>query len=278
MTATRFGPDELALLEEERDFLLRSLDDLEREREEGNVTDEEYERLHDDYTARAAATIRSIRDGVDATPQAPPVSGKRRAAVTAGVLVFAALAAVLLGRTMGERLPGETITGNEQLTDDAVVEEVALSVDALADRVARSPEDVELRLAYADVLLREGQGAEALEQYDHAARLDPDNALARASGAMIVFNAGLVDEALERLVEAEAADPEFADTWFFRGIVLATGQGDRSGARAAFEQYLDLAPEGTYAGHARSALEGLESGTSKTKARDSDREDPDPGA
>ncbi len=39
--------------EEERDFLLRSLDDLESERAAGNIDDETYQRLHDDYTARS---------------------------------------------------------------------------------------------------------------------------------------------------------------------------------------------------------------------------------
>ena len=47
-------PDRLAELEEERRFLLRSLDDLAREHEFGDVTDEDYRTLQDGYTARAA--------------------------------------------------------------------------------------------------------------------------------------------------------------------------------------------------------------------------------
>ena len=48
-------PDSLAHLEEEREFLLRSLRDLEREREAGDIDDDDYRTLHDDYTARAAS-------------------------------------------------------------------------------------------------------------------------------------------------------------------------------------------------------------------------------
>ncbi|MET0920065.1 MAG: hypothetical protein ABWY77_02565, partial [Acidimicrobiia bacterium] len=58
-------------LHSERDFLMKSLDDLELEYESGGIDDESYQALHDDYTARAAATIRALRDGVDARP-APP--------------------------------------------------------------------------------------------------------------------------------------------------------------------------------------------------------------
>ena len=45
---------------DERDFLLRSLDDLEREHDAGDVDDHDYETLKDDYTARAARTIRAV--------------------------------------------------------------------------------------------------------------------------------------------------------------------------------------------------------------------------
>ena len=49
----------LARLEEEREFLLQSLRDLEREREAGDIDDADYARLRDDYTTRAAATLRA---------------------------------------------------------------------------------------------------------------------------------------------------------------------------------------------------------------------------
>ena len=49
-------------LEEERDFLLGSLDDLDQEHENGELTDREYETLHDDYTRRAAAVLRALAE------------------------------------------------------------------------------------------------------------------------------------------------------------------------------------------------------------------------
>lgn len=254
------GPDDLALLEEERDFLLRSIDDLDAERAAGDVEAGEYERLRDDYTARAAAVLRSLEAGVDARAQAPRSSARRKVAVGAGVAAFVVLAAVLLGGTLGERLPGETVTGNEQLrATEPVTGEPGEpdDLEALARAVEERPRDVEVRLSYADALLEAGEGAEALRQYDEAARLDPANAYPHARAAFVVFNAGLVDEALTRLDEAERVDPDFASTHFFRGIVLLNGRGDEDGARDAFEEYLDLAPRGPYAEDAEVALESI---------------------
>ena len=62
---------------------MQSLDDLELEHESGGIDDESYAELHDDYTARAAAVIRTLRDGIDVTPAPPPRSrhGARRRVV-----------------------------------------------------------------------------------------------------------------------------------------------------------------------------------------------------
>ena len=49
-------------LEAERDFLLRSLEDLDSELATGNIDPDTYRVLHDDYTARASAVIQSIAD------------------------------------------------------------------------------------------------------------------------------------------------------------------------------------------------------------------------
>src|SRR5437868_2380987 len=52
--------DGMSDLLEERDFLLRSLRDLEAERAAGDIEENDYRELKDDYTARAAAVIRAL--------------------------------------------------------------------------------------------------------------------------------------------------------------------------------------------------------------------------
>src|SRR4051794_35217879 len=58
--APALDPDELAALEEQRDFLLASIVDLDREHDAGDLEDDDYRTLKDDYTARAAEVLRAI--------------------------------------------------------------------------------------------------------------------------------------------------------------------------------------------------------------------------
>ena len=69
--------------------------------------------LHDDYTARAAAVIRALRDGVDARPAPAAASPARRAAglVVAGVVVFAVLAGVSLALRARRPPPRADVVG-----------------------------------------------------------------------------------------------------------------------------------------------------------------------
>ena len=75
----RGGPDDLtvrprSVLEEERDFFLRSLRDLEVEHDAGDIDDADYDALKDDYTVRAAAVIRQLA-GEDPAGADLPASG-----------------------------------------------------------------------------------------------------------------------------------------------------------------------------------------------------------
>ncbi|MDQ6616327.1 MAG: hypothetical protein M3083_16690, partial [Actinomycetota bacterium] len=78
MSTTEPAADtDLESLRQEREFLLRSLADLDAEYEAGDIEEKDYRSLTDDYTARAAAVLRAI-DGsaraIDgsARPDGPP--------------------------------------------------------------------------------------------------------------------------------------------------------------------------------------------------------------
>src|SRR5579884_1266794 len=212
-------PDEREALEAERDFMLRSLDDLERNRAAGDIDDETYERLHADYTAKAAAVLRALRDGVDARPARPPTSTARRVGVVAALLAFATAAAVALSFALGARLPGGEVTGDSQTTTTA-----GSRVDSLKKATQEHPNDPQAHLAYARVLLAQQQYADALREYDATAKLDPKNAEALREydasgnlgpedaealsyGGCIVCLANLPDQSLQRLDQAVEADP-----------------------------------------------------------------------
>ena len=255
-------------LERERDFLLRSLDDLERERDKGTIDDESYERLHADYTARAAAVIRALRDGVDARPKAPPISKRRRVLTIVGVAAFGVLAAVALAAALGARLPGDTSSGNsggEAATSANLT--VRERMERLQQRVEANPDDVASRLLLAQFLEASRNYAGALEQYDEVLARDPSNAVAEAQAGRILYITAeqavkaapgqvdaLVQQSRARLDHAVSLDPMYADARFFRAIVLANEYGDFATAQSDLQRYIVLAPAGSFVNQARDLL------------------------
>ena len=256
--------EEREQLESERDFLLRSLDDLEAERTAGNIDAESYARLHDDYTARAAAVIRALRDGVDARPTAAPLPVQRKLLVGGAIAAFALVAAIALAAALGARLPGQQATGNQQTTGDADERGAVLE-----EAVEANPDDVDARLDYALFLAESGDLPGALRQWDEAIRLDPANteALSQSGRALYLTAqqvagtpeaAELVNAARDRLDRAIAADPEHPEARFFRAVLLAQELLDRDQAISDAQRYLVLAPDGPYSEQALQLLEDLD--------------------
>ncbi len=189
----RLDPERRRELEDERDFLMRSLDDLELEHESGGIDDESYAELHDDYTARAAAVIRTLRDGVDVTPAPPPRSPtrtRRRVVLVSAVVVFAIAAGTSLAYALGARLPGQTASGNS--AGGAVDHErgrsaLAQKIDDLQDKVNASPDDYQLRLDLARAYEENGdlaERAQAVRRRDHDRRQPARGARERGAAAL----------------------------------------------------------------------------------------------
>ena len=95
------NPDQLAELEEERNFLLRSLVDLEREHAVGDVDEVDYHELKEGYTVRAAADAAGDRRRPDALPQKPTPNWKRRGLVAGGLVRRRARPVVGAGDVVG---------------------------------------------------------------------------------------------------------------------------------------------------------------------------------
>jgi uncharacterized protein (TIGR02996 family) len=265
--STRFDPDALASLESERDFLLRSIADLDTERAAGNLDDERYQALKDDYTARAAAVLRSIEAGADARPAPPPVPNKRKLLTGGGVVAFVLVAALALAAAAGKRHDGQTITGNAQSgkaqpgNGSGGGQNPAEAADparraALQRQVQEHPGDAAAHLVFARYLLEVGEPTEAVKEYVATARLDPKNAEANAYAGWVSFLAAqsssadpktaaeLTDRALTRLDAAVAAAADYPDAHFFRGMVQLRGKNNPKAAVPDFERYLALVPNG----------------------------------
>ena len=146
-------------LSEERDFLLESLRDLERERAAGDIDDGDYQALRDDYTVRAARIIRELEEGEE--PLVRRTSTWRKVVSWSIVVaLIASGAGWLVAAQSGQRLPGQTITGG--------IEDSTASI--LSQARAINFEDPAL----------------AIELYGRVLELDPDNVEALTYRAWLV--------------------------------------------------------------------------------------------
>ena len=214
---------------ESREFLLRSIRDLDAEFAAGDMSEDDYRRLRDDYVARAAAAIR----GREETAGGARPSRSRwllPAALAGAVAVGAGLA---VARSSDQRMAGDAATGSIELTG--------------GDRITR-----------AQQLVADGKAVEALKLYDSVLDEDPENPVALAQRGWLLAQAELVDEGLASIDKAIAADPRYPDAHFFRGMVLWRGKGDTTGAAESFRAVLATDPPPEVAAAAQSALEQVE--------------------
>lgn len=220
-----------AELEAERDFLLRSIEDLEQERAAGDVGAADYEELRADYVARAAITLRALGNLEDAGATRARAGGRRwhrarrylgrrrtrRALVVTGVVCVLLAIGLTAAELAGLRLPGEDATGSvslppaQQIRDD---------------------------LAAAMLFTDSGHEAEAVGLYDEVLRLDPRQPVALADRGWLERLAGedaRSDKAVAigdaSIARAVALDPSYADAHAYDAVALY--EDDRRVAAAA---------------------------------------------
>ena len=106
-------PDAVAELEREQTFLLRSLDDLDAERDAADLDAHDHAQLSDDYTRRLAEVTRALDENRAAYAEIDTKLNRNQRILTiAGVLIVAVLAGVLLGRASGFRSPNDSLSGD----------------------------------------------------------------------------------------------------------------------------------------------------------------------
>jgi tetratricopeptide (TPR) repeat protein len=201
-------PDRLAALEEERDFLLGSLRDLEAEHDVGDVDDGDYEALKDDYTARAAAVLRAIESHqLEVSAARPRRSPARRALIAAAVALFAVLSGVLVAQWSGARGTGDTITGGVRGdTRDQLLQ----ARQAFAQS---SPQYLQAIKLYDKVLQEDPANVEALAYRGWMYRL----VSLQATGGQ---RTQLQTQARDSLAQALRTDPHDATSLIFMAAVL----------------------------------------------------------
>lgn len=230
-TRRALDPDALAALEEERDFLLRSLDDLEREHDAGDVDDTDYAELKDDYTARAAAVLRAIDDRRELAASA---AGGRSWGRTAGILGIVAVLALGVGwfvfRDAGTRAPGQGLSGDARQDSANLV----LQAQQFTGQAQQA-------LQNGDTTAALDNFEQAIKTYGKALEISPTNVEALTYRGWVLHTialnseasaaAQLDDQARVWLDQAISTDPGYPDARVFRAI-LRRNAGDFAGAQS----------------------------------------------
>jgi tetratricopeptide (TPR) repeat protein len=195
-TSRELTDEERHGLESERNFLLRSIEDLEAEHAAGDLGDADLETLRGEYTARAARVIRSLGAGevLETDQGATRKKPLRRFATIALVGIFAVGAGFFVANAAGSRTADEVGTGD----------------------IRRSSRQLILD---ASDLAAAGNYDEAIDVYGEAIDLLPTDPEAWTYRGWLRFQQGEVDAAVADLDEAVLAGPNYPDAWVFRAIV-----------------------------------------------------------
>ena len=205
-SSQRLDLDEIALLEEERDHLLASLEDLEREFAAGDMDELDYRTLKDDYTVRAAAVLEALEEQHRALRAAAPT---RRPAVTAaiaaGVVAFAVLAGLFVARSSGQRGDGP-ITGavNTQRAELARCQTISFQepeegIACYADILEGAPDQVEALTYQGWAMVRSDDVEGGAANFARVVEIDPTYPDVRVFRAVVAARAGDHERAAEEI-------------------------------------------------------------------------------
>jgi tetratricopeptide (TPR) repeat protein len=119
-------------------------------------------------------------------------------------------------------------------------------IEAAADHYTRlcelDPEQTELQLGLANLLLKQGEHQKAIARYEYALSLEPDNWTAHNDVVSAYEEAGLIREAIEHLHKMVEQQPEFADTRLRLGDMYAR-IGNDSAATLQYERAAQISPD-----------------------------------
>ena len=226
------------LLIDQRQFLLRSIDDAERERLAGDLSPDDYDvflrrdqaRLAEVEAALAALgpsphdeTTTMLSEEAEVTTRRRLGTGRTVGIIVACLLIFTGLV-ILVNHAVNPSLPGQAVSGS--ITESKV-------------------ELIEQELADAATLNNNGDGVQALQLYDRVLSQDPTDPNALAASGWLEWNygeAGKSSKSMQAGRRAEENAIKLAPTYFaghlFLGLILLNQDHNVAGAIGEFTKLL----------------------------------------
>lgn len=228
----RPDPDRLAILEEERAFLLRSLDDLDAEHQAGDLEDDDYQALRDDYVRRTADVSRRIEGQKTALATAPRTGWKQIMVWVVGLALLGGLSGAVIARAAGDRAEGDEITGGLRSSIESRLTQARTlfgdperwddAIEIFDSIVEEQPGNTEALTYRAWLQNRQGAPAEdGLAAWEEVSRIDPDYPDAKIFRVIALADLARHDEAAELLdtLDLASLDPFVGSLLTGRGII-----------------------------------------------------------
>ncbi|HVB91922.1 MAG TPA: hypothetical protein VND70_07455 [Acidimicrobiales bacterium] len=229
------GRDARWYLEDERDFLQRSLLDAEREHAAGDLSEADrtvlvtrdrtrLTEVEAELAALGPAPGRTAHNEPVSPPGAPPMPGWRRLAIAAACFLIATGAVILVTHARQARQPGQAPSGSITLSQAALIAN---------------------QLAQAQKLSDQHQTLAALKLYDMVLSEDPANPAAMAGAGWLKWNTGytahvasLTADGRREVERAVQASPSYYAAHLFLGLILENQDDNHTGAVTQFNDFV----------------------------------------
>lgn len=203
-----------------------------------------------------------------------PGRWRRRTVTLVALAGAAASIAVLLAGAVASRHTGQTITGNSlpgavpaaggpggsaptaggpvgsapgaQAGRESPTPQQLAAVAAAEAAVKQHPKDVSAHLTLAEAYAAAGAGQLAAVEYLAVTRLDPANAEANTSLALLAFEVGRAAQGKAMVDRVLAANPDYPEALYVRGLINLMGLRRPQAAEHDFNAYLAVAPFGSH--------------------------------
>jgi tetratricopeptide (TPR) repeat protein len=240
------------LLNDQRDFLIRSIADAERELQAGDLSQDDYDvLLQRDRTrlVEAEAALAALGPAADEADAASAERGSetesgsetenagsphrrlstwRRVGIVAACLLIIVGLVILVNHAVNPGLPGQPISGS--ITESKV-------------------QLVEQQLEDAESLNNEGDAVQALQLYDKVLSEDPDDPDALAASGWLEWNYGtaaksttLMKAGRRDVERAISLSPSYYAGHLFLGLIVLNQDHNPTGAVAQFTKFLGDSP------------------------------------
>lgn len=130
-------------------------------------------------------------------------------------------------------------------------------VQAMRTVAEKNPGDPQPRVELGNMFFDAERYTDAIAWYEEAIKLSPSDPNVSTDLGVAYYYTNQPDKAVAQFEKSLAVDPKHTKTLLNMGIVKAFGKQDLTGAAAAWQQVVTLAPDSPEGQAAKKALEGL---------------------